>query len=116
MRRLTSLLLASATLLTLALSATAQTTQAEGTPADEATQLSLDRLVISAGAEKVAIDTPQAVTVLDQDDIDQLQATTIGDMLEGIPGVSVQGGASALGQGSTSAALAPDSPIPTAAS
>lgn len=55
--------------------------------------------MISAGAEKVAIDTPQAVTVLDQDDIDQLQATTIGDMLEGIPGVSVQGGASALGQG-----------------
>ncbi len=99
MRRLTSLLLASATLLTLPLSATAQTTQAEGTPADETTQLSLDRLVISAGAEKVAIDTPQAVTVLDQDDIDQLQATTIGDMLEGIPGVSVQGGASALGQG-----------------
>ena len=65
----------------------------------ETTQLSLDRLVISAGAEKVAIDTPQAVTVLDQDDIDQIQATTIGDMLEGIPGVSIQGGASALGQG-----------------
>ena len=65
----------------------------------QTTQLSLDRLVISAGAEKVAIDTPQAVTVLDQDDIDQIQATTIGDMLEGIPGVSIQGGASALGQG-----------------
>ena len=65
----------------------------------QTTQLSLDRMVISAGAEKVAIDTPQAVTVLDQDDIDQIQATTIGDMLEGIPGVSIQGGASALGQG-----------------
>ena len=63
------------------------------------TQLSLDRMVISAGAEKVAIDTPQAVTVLDQEDVDQRQATTIGDLLEGIPGVSVQGGVGALGQG-----------------
>ena len=71
-------------------------------PADadaETTQLSLDRMVISAGTEKVAIDTPQAVTTLDQDDIDQRQATTIGDLLQGIPGVNVQGGVGALGQG-----------------
>ena len=65
----------------------------------ENAQLSLDRLIVSAGAEKVAIDTPQAVSSLDQEDIDQLQATTIGDLLEGLPGVSVQGGVSALGQG-----------------
>jgi len=63
------------------------------------TQLSLDRLVISAGTEKVAIDTPQAVSVLDQDDIDKAQASTMGDLLEGMPGVNVQGGVSALGQG-----------------
>ena len=63
------------------------------------TQFSLDRLVISAGTEKVAIDTPQAVTSLDQEDIDQTQATTIGDLLEGMPGVNVQGGVSQLGQG-----------------
>jgi hemoglobin/transferrin/lactoferrin receptor protein len=63
------------------------------------TQLSLDRIVVSAGTEKVAIDTPQAVSVLDQDDIDQTQAGTIGDLLEGLPGVNVQGGVSQLGQG-----------------
>ena len=63
------------------------------------TQFPLDRLVISAGTEKVAIDTPQAVTSLDQEDIDQTQATTIGDLLEGMPGVNVQGGVSQLGQG-----------------
>lgn len=72
----------------------------ETPPADDGTtQLSLDKLVISAGTEKVAIDTPQAVSVLDQDDIDQTQATTIGDLLEGMPGVNVQGGVSQLGQG-----------------
>ncbi len=85
--------------------AVAQTVQppvAEGAARDDAdttTTLSLDRLVVSAGVEKVAIDTPQSVTTLEQDDIDQVQATTIGDLLEDIPGVSVQGGVSALGQG-----------------
>ena len=74
--------------------------QAQGAPAkDEAAQLSLGKIVVSAGAEKVAIDTPQAVTALDQDDIDQVQATTMGDLLEAIPGVSAVGGVSALGQG-----------------
>lgn len=69
--------------------------------ADEAvaTQLSLGKIVVSAGAEKVAIDTPQAVTALDQEDIDQTQATTMGDLLESIPGVSAVGGVSPLGQG-----------------
>lgn len=62
-------------------------------------QLSLGKIVVTAGAEKVAIDTPQAVTTLDQDDIDQIQATTMADLLEGVPGVSLHGGVSALGQG-----------------
>ena len=65
----------------------------------ETTRMALDRLVISAGVEKVAIDTPQAVSALDQEDVDQLQATTIGDLLEGMPGVNVQGGVGQLGQG-----------------
>lgn len=76
--------------------------QTEAGRADEptsVTRLALDRLIVSAGVDKVAIDTPQAVTAVDQDEIDQRQATTIGDLLEGIPGVSVQGGVSALGQG-----------------
>lgn len=63
------------------------------------TRMTLDRMVISAGTEKVAIDTPQAVSTLDQEDIDQAQATTIGDLLEGMPGVNVQGGVGQLGQG-----------------
>ncbi|MDX3910413.1 MAG: TonB-dependent receptor [Sphingobium sp.] len=63
------------------------------------TRMALDRLIISAGTEKVAIDTPQAVTAMDQEDIDQTQATTIGDLLEGMPGVNVQGGVGQLGQG-----------------
>ncbi|WP_218054403.1 TonB-dependent receptor domain-containing protein [Phenylobacterium immobile] len=64
-----------------------------------AARLSLGRVIVSAGAEKVAIDTPQAVTSLDQQDIDDAQASTIGELLEFIPGVSTQGGVSALGQG-----------------
>lgn len=87
-------LLAGASVLLLAGAANAQ--QA---PEGAASQLSLGRIVVSAGAEKVAIDTPQAVTALDQDDIDNAQATTMGDLLEAIPGVSVVGGVSALGQG-----------------
>ena len=79
---------------------TAQAQETEAKRADSAAaQLSLGRIVVSAGVEKVAIDTPQAVTALDQEDIDQTQATTMGDLLEAIPGVSVVGGVSALGQG-----------------
>src|SRR5688572_2001282 len=58
----------------------------------------LDRVVVTAGADKVAIATPQAVTTLDQEDIDAKQATTIADVIEDVPGVSVVGGVSALGQ------------------
>lgn len=73
--------------------------QSAGTVSEGTTRMALDRLVISAGTEKVALDTPQAVTALDQEDIDQVQATTIGDLLEGMPGVNVQGGVGQLGQG-----------------
>jgi hemoglobin/transferrin/lactoferrin receptor protein len=51
----------------------------------------LQRLVVGAGVEKIAIDTPQAVTVIDQEEIDQEQATTIGDLFDTVPGVSVTG-------------------------
>lgn len=66
---------------------------------DAVTRMALDRMIISAGTEKVAIDTPQAVSALDQEDIDQTPASTIGDLLEGLPGVNVQGGVGQLGQG-----------------
>ena len=51
----------------------------------------LERLVIGAGAPKIAIDTPQAVTVLNQDDIDQAQATTTGGLFDSVPGVTMVG-------------------------
>lgn len=87
-------LLAGASLL-----ATAGAAAAQGVDQAQAAQLSLDRIVVSAGAEKVAADTPQAVTVLDQEDIDQTQASTMSEIIEGVPGVSAMGGVSALGQG-----------------
>jgi hemoglobin/transferrin/lactoferrin receptor protein len=90
-----TMLLLSAALIATPVSAWAQ----EEEDAEPVTRLSLDRLVVSAGTEKVAIDTPQAVSTLDQEDIDQTQATTIGDLLEGMPGVNVQGGVGQLGQG-----------------
>lgn len=93
--RLRSGLLAGASALMLAGAAQAQQPKEHSAAA----QLSLGRIVVSAGAEKVAIDTPQAVTALNQEDIDDAQANTMGDLLEAIPGVSVVGGVSALGQG-----------------
>ena len=58
----------------------------------------LQRLVIGAGEDKVAIDTPQAVTVLDQEDIDKEQATTIGDVFDGVPGVQAIGSDRVFGE------------------
>lgn len=51
----------------------------------------LERLVIGAGAPKVAINTPQAVTVINQGDIDQAQASTTGELFESVPGVTMVG-------------------------
>lgn len=51
----------------------------------------LGRLIFGAGQQKVAIDTPQAVTVIDQDDIDRAQPTTVRDALRNVPGVSFPG-------------------------
>jgi hemoglobin/transferrin/lactoferrin receptor protein len=58
----------------------------------------LQRLVIGAGREKVAIDTPQSVTVVEQEDIDREQATTVGEILKRIPGVNTSGSDRVFGQ------------------
>ncbi len=58
----------------------------------------LERLVIGAGAEKVAIDTPQAVTVVSQEDIDDAQASTTGDIFDQVPGVTIVGSNRVLGE------------------
>jgi len=59
---------------------------------------SLQRLVVGAGAEKVAIDTPQAVTVVEQEDLDEIQPQTLGDVLKKTPGVNLSGSERLLGQ------------------
>jgi hemoglobin/transferrin/lactoferrin receptor protein len=51
----------------------------------------LGRLIFGAGQQKVAIDTPQAVSVLDQDDIDREQAANVGQILRNVPGVQTAG-------------------------
>lgn len=59
----------------------------------------LGRIVFGWGAPTVAIDTPQAVTVLDQADLDREQPRTIGDIFANVPGVQTAGAsARALGQ------------------
>ncbi|MCT7375293.1 TonB-dependent receptor domain-containing protein [Chelativorans salis] len=58
----------------------------------------LQRLVVGAGVDKVAIDTPQSVTVLEQEDIDEEQATTVGDVLKRVPGVNTSGSDRVFGQ------------------
>ncbi|MEP3048945.1 MAG: TonB-dependent receptor [Roseibium sp.] len=66
------------------------TTSREATP--------LQRIVLGTGVDKVAIDTPQAATVLDQEAIDELQSTTIGDLFVEVPGVTAIGSNSVFGE------------------
>lgn len=70
--------------------------QASAPPTNGATLL--QRIVFGSGVDKVAIDTPQAVTVLDQEAIDDRQPTTIADIFRGIPGVTVIGSDRVAGQ------------------
>lgn len=51
----------------------------------------LGRIIFGTGTAKVAIDTPQAVTALEQEDLDRKQAGNIGEMLKGVPGVQAAG-------------------------
>lgn len=58
----------------------------------------LERLVIGAGTPKVAINTPQAVTVLNQADIDKAQAATTGALFATVPGVAIVGSQRQFGE------------------
>lgn len=51
----------------------------------------LGRIIFGTGTAKVAIETPQAVTALEQEDLDRKQATSIGELLKAIPGVQAAG-------------------------
>ncbi|MEZ5797731.1 MAG: TonB-dependent receptor [Paracoccaceae bacterium] len=79
----------------LALSATPAVAQDTG----EGFFQMLGRIILGTGTARVAIDTPQAVTALEQEDLDRIQAQTIGDVLAGVPGAQAAGAsARALGQ------------------
>lgn len=59
----------------------------------------LGRIILGTGTAKVAIDTPQAVSVLEQEDLDRAQPATLGDLFKTVPGVQAAGAsARALGQ------------------
>lgn len=58
----------------------------------------LGRIVLGFGRARVAIDTPQAVSTLEQQDIDREQAAKPGDLLRTIPGATAFGGDRMTGQ------------------
>lgn len=92
--RKAAVLLSGAALSALAagMPATAQETEKQGRVT------LLQRLVIGAGEDKVAIDTPQSVTVTNQEDLDSDQPQTAGEMLRDIPGVNTSGSDRLFGQ------------------
>lgn len=61
-------------------------------------QTYLGQVVFGAGAEKVAIDVPQAVSVLDEETIEQEAPETVGDVIENVPGVTTVGSESFFGE------------------
>ena len=75
------------TVTTLALSAAPAVAQ----DANEGVFQMLGRIIFGAGTAKVAIDTPQAVTALEQEELDRKQAGSIGELLAGVPGVQGAG-------------------------
>lgn len=59
----------------------------------------LDPIVLGyGGSDKVATETPQAVTVVDQEEIDRQQATTVGELLDSAPGVQAIGSGRIMGE------------------
>lgn len=57
----------------------------------------LGRLIFGAGQQKVAIDTPQAVTAVEQEDIDREQPANAGQLFRNVPGVQTAGSDRPLG-------------------
>ena len=76
----------------------AQETTPQGANAKKPRVTLLQRLVLGAGIGKVAIDTPQAVSVIDQEQLDERMGTTVGDVLDEAPGVNVSGSERLLGE------------------
>ncbi|MEM8554165.1 MAG: TonB-dependent receptor plug domain-containing protein, partial [Pseudomonadota bacterium] len=58
----------------------------------------LDPIIVGSGLGKVASETPQSVSVVTAEEIDRAQASTVGELVETLPGVSVFGSEQVLGQ------------------
>lgn len=98
--RKTAVLLGGAAIAIVAGMSQAAAQDATTNEADKRSRVTLlQRLVVGAGVEKVAIDTPQAVSVVEQRDIDDAQASTVSEVLKSIPGVNTAGSDRAFGQG-----------------
>lgn len=90
-----TLLLTAATAMAL----TAQPAAAQDTTEAGGFFQMLGRIILGTGTAKVAIDTPQAVSVVEQEDIDRAQPLSVGDLFKGVPGVQAAGAsARMLGQ------------------
>lgn len=66
--------------------------------AQDLTTTPLGRIVQGWGTDQVALDTPQATTVIDQTEIEQQQATTVGELFDQVPGVTAIGSDRVAGQ------------------
>ncbi|WP_095587238.1 TonB-dependent receptor domain-containing protein [Actibacterium ureilyticum] len=65
---------------------------------DTGAMTQLGRVVLGAGAEKVAIDVPQSVSVVNEEEIEREQADTVGEVLDRLPGVTAIGSESVFGE------------------
>lgn len=61
--------------------------------------LTLDPIILRAGTEKVASSVPQSVSVIEAEELNEIAAGNIGDVLAQVPGVAGVGSSSFFGQG-----------------
>ncbi len=71
---------------------------AQDGPQDGGGYTLLGRIVLGFGLPRVAIDTPAAVTVVNQEDLDREQANTLSDLFATVPGVQTAGSPRFSGQ------------------
>ena len=60
--------------------------------------VTLDTVVLRAGQPRVASEVPQSVTVLDEEELDEISPANIGEALDMVPGVAGVGSSSFFGQ------------------
>ncbi|MDO5705928.1 MAG: TonB-dependent receptor [Paracoccus sp. (in: a-proteobacteria)] len=77
---------------TAAIPAFAQTTTVSGQP------YMLDQIVLRAGTEKVASEVPQSVSVVGEQELQDIAPSNIGQVLDQVPGVAGVGSGSFFGQ------------------